>query len=440
MLKSAERQQLRTQFDAGRAGGLFRSSSDKLTDPALRRSLGLKVAGGVNINVFIRVRPQLAFEAEAGDPIVIKVNEEKRTVSLKYVSALCVRAATRVPRGGGGAWRWCRRGLALDAHCALLRRCRAASSSTTKRTDSFQYNGTFAGGSKQTEVYEQVGKPVMQEVLQGMNCCIMAYGQTGTGKTYTMLGDLSKDTDEVDERGIIPRALAEIFGQASVVDEDTLTVLPRSSVSVSFLEIYNENLEDLLSPVVEADSSLAFSHAAAPGTPARSEAASAGAGPSTPMGATELKIVDDKDSGVVCQNLTEVHVHNCDEVMDLLQRAEARSRVTATRMNKQSKCVAFVPSVTVAVLLCCTPRSARLTTSCADAVGAAACVAAAARTASSRSTSPLGASRTATKRCAPWFSCGTCCGVHRLRPLPSVRVCNADYRGRAARPALRSVA
>jgi hypothetical protein len=53
--------------------------------------------------------------------------------------------------------------------------------SVKSRSDTFTFDATFDGGSKQADVYDTVGRPVVSEVMRGMNCCIMAYGQTGTG-------------------------------------------------------------------------------------------------------------------------------------------------------------------------------------------------------------------------------------------------------------------
>ena len=83
-----------------------------------------------------------------------------------------------------------------------------------------------------------MGKDVVNSVLDGFNGCIMAYGQTGTGKTFTMIGDLSNELDF----GIIPRALRHIFHR---VREDSQNVY---EISLSFIQIYMENITDLLDP------------------------------------------------------------------------------------------------------------------------------------------------------------------------------------------------
>ncbi len=92
-----------------------------------------------------------------------------------------------------------------------------------------------------------VVEPILEEVLQGYNCTVFAYGQTGTGKTHTMEGyrDGTEYASYVDDpgAGIIPRALHHLFEKLEASGNEF-------SVRVSFLEIYNEELFDLLSTSV----------------------------------------------------------------------------------------------------------------------------------------------------------------------------------------------
>lgn len=101
----------------------------------------------------------------------------------------------------------------------------------------------FGPDSKQAKVYSQAIVPIVEEVLDGYNCTIFAYGQTGTGKTYTMEGGPRNSDDGKDmsaEAGVIPRALKQIF---DAIECDQVS---DSSVKVSFLELYNEEVTDLL--------------------------------------------------------------------------------------------------------------------------------------------------------------------------------------------------
>ena len=89
----------------------------------------------------------------------------------------------------------------------------------------------------QVDVYNRVARPIVDNVLEGYNGTIFAYGQTGTGKTFTMEGDRSVP----ELKGIIPNSFAHIFGHIAKADEDL-----KFLVRVSYLEIYNEEVRDLL--------------------------------------------------------------------------------------------------------------------------------------------------------------------------------------------------
>uniref|UniRef100_A0A3Q3M2W2 Kinesin-like protein n=1 Tax=Mastacembelus armatus TaxID=205130 RepID=A0A3Q3M2W2_9TELE len=103
---------------------------------------------------------------------------------------------------------------------------------------SFQLDGILQDVS-QEEVYTQVCRRVVQGALDGYNGTVMCFGQTGAGKTYTMSGS----TKSYKQRGIIPRALQEVFQEVEKRTEYSI------SVHMSYLEIYNETLVDLLSPL-----------------------------------------------------------------------------------------------------------------------------------------------------------------------------------------------
>ncbi|NWS17952.1 KIF9 protein, partial [Pachyramphus minor] len=100
---------------------------------------------------------------------------------------------------------------------------------------SFRMDGLLHNIS-QDQIYETVAKDLVAEALRGYNGTIMCYGQTGAGKTYTMTGA----TTEYKHRGIIPRAIQQVFKAAA----ESLSLF--ISVRISYLEIYNEALFDLL--------------------------------------------------------------------------------------------------------------------------------------------------------------------------------------------------
>ncbi|KAM6421833.1 kinesin-like protein KIF9 [Rhynochetos jubatus] len=114
-----------------------------------------------------------------------------------------------------------------------------------QQTDwSFRLDGVLHNSSQEL-AYETVAKKLVSEALIGYNGTIMCYGQTGAGKTYTMTGA----TAEYKHRGLIPRAIQQVFkATAHSVD-------PFVTVRISYLEIYNETLFDLLSTVATSGTS-----------------------------------------------------------------------------------------------------------------------------------------------------------------------------------------
>ena len=99
----------------------------------------------------------------------------------------------------------------------------------------FKYDGILPKASQET-VYSTCAQEVVHHVLRGYNGTIFAYGQTGAGKTYTMSGD----TQSYQQRGIVPRAVHQIFKEIEMrVDQEVV-------VRASYLEIYNEVMYDLL--------------------------------------------------------------------------------------------------------------------------------------------------------------------------------------------------
>ncbi|KAJ1416054.1 P-loop containing nucleoside triphosphate hydrolase [Sesbania bispinosa] len=102
--------------------------------------------------------------------------------------------------------------------------------------DTYEFDEVLTEFASQKRVYEVVARPVVESVLDGYNGTIMAYGQTGTGKTYT-LGRLGEE--DTAARGIMVRAMEDIFADVS---------LETDSVSVSYLQLYMETIQDLLDP------------------------------------------------------------------------------------------------------------------------------------------------------------------------------------------------
>merc|ERR1711933_219825 len=88
----------------------------------------------------------------------------------------------------------------------------------------------------QATLYEELGKEMLNHATKGYNTCIFAYGQTGSGKTYSVLG---QDTEE--GQGLLPRIVQGLFEHF-----DTVPPGSKCTCLVSFMEIYNEHIHDLL--------------------------------------------------------------------------------------------------------------------------------------------------------------------------------------------------
>eukprot|EP01116_Phalansterium_solitarium_P010838 TRINITY_DN261_c0_g2_i1.p1 TRINITY_DN261_c0_g2~~TRINITY_DN261_c0_g2_i1.p1 ORF type:complete len:669 (-),score=247.21 TRINITY_DN261_c0_g2_i1:303-2309(-) len=107
----------------------------------------------------------------------------------------------------------------------------------------FSFDACFDMSSEQAPVYAEVGFPLVKNVLNGFNGTIFAYGQTGCGKSFSMTGVLG----DAKLKGIIPRSFDQVFDQVANNTDPNLSYLVR----ISYLEIYNEDIRDLLSDDVD---------------------------------------------------------------------------------------------------------------------------------------------------------------------------------------------
>ncbi len=100
---------------------------------------------------------------------------------------------------------------------------------------SFHFDNIYNESTTQKQVYEDSGSPLVQDLMKGFNVAFMAYGQTGAGKTHTMLGGQTKS-----EYGIIPRIMSDLFA----CETRELQI----QIQCSYVEIYMEKIRDLLNP------------------------------------------------------------------------------------------------------------------------------------------------------------------------------------------------
>lgn len=160
----------------------------------------------------------------------------------------------------------------------------------------FVYDHVFTEGQEQ--VYNCIGRPMLVDAFEGYNVCLFAYGQTGSGKTYSVQGESG------DGSGIVPRLCTELFAVAQEkLDEDpTLTI----KISMSFIEIYNEKVRDLLEKRRKGQELVS------------------------------LEIREHPDKKVFVEGLSVHTVINYDRIEKLLEAGNGQRQTSETKMNEKS--------------------------------------------------------------------------------------------------------
>ena len=161
---------------------------------------------------------------------------------------------------------------------------------------SFTFDHVFDQKSQQSQVQGSCVTPLIESLFQGFNATVFAYGQTGSGKTYTM-GSAAPGAAE--SRGVIPRAIDEIFARV-----EKLRATHRISLRVSFLEIYNEEIRDLLDPAA--------------------------------AGKKQLRIREDADGSAAVQGAEEERVVSAEQTLSALHKGSMLRVTHATNMNEVS--------------------------------------------------------------------------------------------------------
>lgn len=222
-----------------------------------------------NIQVIVRCRPMSSKEVSNGYTEVVKIIKEDNSV------------AVAVPKNDGSEYK------------------------------QFTFDSVFDWNSTQEELYKKMVHPLIESVLNGFNATIFAYGQTGTGKTYTMEGVRNEKLplSDQDDRGIIPRTFEQIFQTIEQSNNKQYLVFS------SYLEIYQEEIQDLL----EAKS----------------------------KGKCELR--EDKDVGVYVNNLNKYICKNVQEILKVMQEGNKNRTIGATDMNEHSSRSHAIFTVTVEI-------------------------------------------------------------------------------------------
>lgn len=165
--------------------------------------------------------------------------------------------------------------------------------SSQEGTGSFTFDRVFPMNSRQDDIFDFSIRPTVDDILNGYNGTVFAYGQTGAGKSYTMMGS---DIDDDEGRGVIPRIIQQIF--ASILTSPSNI---EYTVRVSYMEIYMERIRDLLVPHND-----------------------------------NLPVHEEKSRGVYVKGLLEVYVSSVQEVYEVLRRGGQARAVAATNMNQES--------------------------------------------------------------------------------------------------------
>ena len=226
-----------------------------------------------NLKVAIRIRPPLSREIEKNLPFrsIALANKENHSCSLlEYIGAELDEV--------GRQKEWISNPQMFQIH-------------------RFTFDEVFDIDSNQEEVYNVSAKPSVNSVLEGYNSTIFAYGQTGTGKTFTMEGFTYNQYDE--SRGIIQRTIEDIFAYIeSNSNKDTKFI-----IRAAYLQIYNEMISDLLKP----------------NNPNKN-----------------LNIREDKKKGLYVEHLSEWAVRSPSDIYSLLERGATCREVSNTNMNDVS--------------------------------------------------------------------------------------------------------
>lgn len=163
----------------------------------------------------------------------------------------------------------------------------------------FFYDNVFAAYDQNHKVYDASAKRLVRRVMEGYHGTVFAYGMTGTGKTFSMQGTATSP-------GVIPLAITDIF---SFIRE---TPHREFLLRISYLEIYNEKIHDLLNPPMEA-----------------------GIGPGSPQ-PEEIKLREDPKRGVFASPLKEEIVQSPTQLLRVIARGDQSRRTRSTQYNAQS--------------------------------------------------------------------------------------------------------
>jgi kinesin family protein 1 len=220
-------------------------------------------AGGGNIKVVVRVRPFNSREKERNAKCIVQMKDSQTVLT---------------PPDNNGA------GKANNKDHSTKTFAFDKSYWSFDRSDPH-----YAG---QDDLHTDLGKPLLDNAFGGYNNCIFAYGQTGSGKSYSMMGYGT-------EYGVIPKICQDMFLRIEEMQKDSNL---RCTVEVSYLEIYNERVRDLLNPTTKGN----------------------------------LKVREHPSTGPYVEDLAKLVVSSFNEIEHLMDEGNKARTVAATNMNETS--------------------------------------------------------------------------------------------------------
>ncbi|KAK8127676.1 kinesin heavy chain [Apiospora sp. TS-2023a] len=164
---------------------------------------------------------------------------------------------------------------------------------SAEATGGFTFDRVFDMKSHQSTIFDYSIKPTVDDILNGYNGTVFAYGQTGAGKSYTMMGT---NIEDEEGKGVTPRIVEQIF-TSIMASPGTIEY----TVRVSYMEIYMERIRDLLQPQND-----------------------------------NLPVHEEKNRGVYVKGLLEIYVSSVQEVFEVMRRGGNARAVAATNMNQES--------------------------------------------------------------------------------------------------------
>jgi len=215
-----------------------------------------------NVQVVVRCRARNAREANAKSPIVVELSDDN---------------------------------FSSDDDAFVTINHDHGSINPLEGTKTYKVDQVYGSQANQQVIFDKVASPLLDDFINGLNVTVLCYGQTGTGKTYTMCGEIDEDMSGSigDKSGIIPRALQQLFRSIGGLDD--------YMVRCSYVELYNEELRDLLNYDDEK----------------------------------KLRIYE-SNGQINIQNLHLDHVANYNDGYNILRRGSSKRKTASTKLNDVS--------------------------------------------------------------------------------------------------------